>query len=154
MVFVKKLSKSFNPFIAITFILITACSNDYSDSSESKILEEINLVCEGDLFVDDHLTNSKKTQPDKRVYRFKKTNNGSYLEDFISGEGTEYYSMNIDDEWIRLTWESKKNERGYYSKSIKINRFSGDVVDIDLRNTDAYKYEEFNGSCITQDQKF
>ena len=151
---VKKLNKSFNPFVVITFILIASCTNESHDPSDEKVLERINLVCEGEKTrkVD---YKWQSTEPDKRVYRFVRTENQSYLYGFGPGPNPGYYGVNIDDEKISLVWESEKDQDGHFHyNSININRFTGDVKDWYVIESITNSENIFEGSCKAQDQKF
>jgi hypothetical protein len=141
-------------FLFASLLLTSSCSNESSNSSEPKILEEINLVCEGESTRKlDYEWQS--TEPEKKVYRFVRTEEESYLYGFGAGPNPKYFAVNIDEEKISLTWQTQKDEEGHsHYNSIDINRFTGDVKDWYV--IDAYSNSEtiFEGSCKPQDQKF
>ena len=132
---------------------MTSCSNESTNSPEDKILEEINLVCEGEnTFKRDF--EWQFTEPEKKVYRFVRTASASYLHGFFPGEDN-YYSVYITEDEISLTWESNKDERGWSQyQNIRINRFTGDVRDWRVNKANMIMENTFEGSCMAQDQKF
>lgn len=141
-------------FLFLAYILISSCSDQFSDSSDPKILEEINLVCEGEL-TRNFDNEWQSTEPEKKVYRFVKTEEGAYLYGFGVVNNPEHFKVNINNETITLLYKSAVDQDGHFHyQSIEINRFTGDVDDRYDIQSFGLSQKFFVGSCKSQDQKF